>query len=144
MILKAFGAKIGGNVHIYNSARIYMPWNLNVEDWVAIGENVLIYNLCNITIHSRATISHGAHLCTGTHDYTLTTLPLITKSIVIRESAWICADAFISPGVTIGTGAVVAARSVVTKDLAAWTIAAGNPAKPIKKRVMKGQCHIQS
>jgi putative colanic acid biosynthesis acetyltransferase WcaF len=56
--------------------------------------------------------------------------------IVIEADAWVCADAFVGPNVTVGAGTVVGARSVVVKDLPAWKVAAGNPAKVIKARVM--------
>ncbi len=69
-ILRCFGAKIGAHVNTYSTTRIYFPWNLEVGDWSAIGENALIYNLGPVTIGTKVTISHGAHLCAGTHDYT--------------------------------------------------------------------------
>jgi putative colanic acid biosynthesis acetyltransferase WcaF len=84
----------------------------------------------------RVTISHRAHLCAGTHDYTRPDLPLVKPPIVIRDQAWICTDAFIGPGVTVGEGVVVGARAVVTKDVEPWTVVAGNPARVIKKRTL--------
>lgn len=136
-LLMLFGAKIGNSVHIYPSAIIYMPWNLTIGDNSAIGEDALIYNLGKITIGNNATISHRAHLCAGTHDYSDPTLPLLKPPINIRDNAWVCAQAFIGPGVTINEGAVVGAAAVVTKDVEAWTVVAGNPAKFIKKRILK-------
>lgn len=136
-LLRRFGAKVGKNVHIYNSATIYMPWNLTIQDDSAIGEHAYIYNLGPIEIGSRATISHKAHLCAGTHDYTLTSLPLIKAGIRIGDSAWICADAFVGPGVEVGEGAVVGARAVVMKDVASYDVVAGNPAVRIKKREIR-------
>lgn len=133
-MLSSFGAKIGRQVHIYNSAVVYMPWNLQIGDWSAIGELVYIYNLGLVTIGSQSTVSHKAHLCAGSHDYTKATLPLLKLPIVIEDQAWICADAFIGPGVTIGEGAVVGARAVVIKDVPPWTVVAGNPARVIKER----------
>jgi len=136
-LLRLFGAKIGKNVHIYSSAKIYMPWNLSIGDWSAIGEGVLVYNLAPVVLGAKTTVSHGAHLCAGTHDYTLPELPLITKPILIEDQVWVCADAFVGPGVCLGQGAVVGARAVVMRDVAAWCVVAGNPAKEIKRRVLK-------
>ena len=107
---------------------------LKIGDWSAIGEEALIYNLGSVTIGSMVTVSQRAHLCAGTHDYTQAALPLLKPPIVIRDQVWICADAFIGPGVTVGEGAVVGARSVAVKDVPAWTVVAGNPAREIKKR----------
>jgi putative colanic acid biosynthesis acetyltransferase WcaF len=133
-VLRCFGAKIGAHVNTYPSTWIYFPWNLTVGDWSAIGEQAFIYNLGPVTIKERATISHRAQLCAGTHDYMRPDLPLLKPPIVIEDQAWICADAFVGPGVTVGAGAIVGARAVVTKNVEPWTIVAGNPAKRIKVR----------
>lgn len=57
-ILRLFGAKIGKHVHIYSSTVIWFPWNLEIGDWSAIGEETLIYNLGKVTIGEKATVSH--------------------------------------------------------------------------------------
>ena len=111
-----------------------MPWNLEVGAWSAIGENALIYNLAKVTIGERVTISHRAHLCAGTHDYTRSDMPLLKLPITIGNQAWICADAFVGPGVEIGEGSVVGARAVVVKDIESWVVVAGNPARVVKRR----------
>jgi putative colanic acid biosynthesis acetyltransferase WcaF len=138
LILRAFGARIGSEVHVYASTRVYLPWNLTVGDWSAIGEDVLIYDLGPVTLGERVTVSQNAHLCAGTHDYSRADMPLLKPPIVIGDQAWICADAFIGPGVTVAEGAVVGARAVVTADIGAWTVVAGNPARFIKKRRLSG------
>ncbi len=137
LVLRCFGAAIGAHVHVYSSTRIYYPWNLSVGDWSAIGEEALIYNLGPVTIGARVTISHRAQLCAGTHDYTRADLPLLKPPIVVGDQAWICADAFVGPGVTIGQGAVVGARAVAMKDVAPWSVVAGNPAQVVKQRILK-------
>jgi putative colanic acid biosynthesis acetyltransferase WcaF len=135
-LLRCFGAKIGRGVHVYPAARIWAPWNLQLGDLVGIGDGVILYCQGKIIVGSRASISQGSHICTGTHDYTKEGHPLVTAPIIIHERAWIAAEVFIHPGVTIGEGAVVGARSVVIKDLPAWMICAGNPCKPIKERII--------
>ncbi|KAB2888856.1 MAG: putative colanic acid biosynthesis acetyltransferase [Desulfobulbaceae bacterium] len=137
-LLRLFGAKIGSEVHVYNTATIYMPWNLEIHEWSSVGEHVYIYNLGKITIGQKVTISHRAHLCAGTHDYTKSDMPLQKLPITILDQAWVCSDAFIGPGVTIGEGAVLGARAVIVKDVPAWQVMAGNPARPIKTRVISG------
>ena len=62
-LLRCFGAKIGRSVHVYPSATIYFPWNLEAGDESAISEHVFIYNLGRVTLGSRVTIPHRAHLC---------------------------------------------------------------------------------
>ena len=136
-VLRCFGAKLGTHVNLYPSTRIYFPWNFSAGDWSAIGEDVLIYNLGPVSLGQRVSISHRAHLCAGTHDYTQAELPLQKLPITIGDQAWICADAFVGPGVKVGEGAVVGARAVVMKDVEPWSVVAGNPARFIKKRVLK-------
>jgi len=138
LLLRLFGATVGRNTHVYQSAIIYMPWNLTIGDYSSIGEWALIYNLGPITIGSKTTISQRVHLCAGTHDYSDPALPLLKPPIAIRDQAWICADAFVGPNITVGEGAIVGARAVVTKNVPPWTVVAGNPARPIKQRVLRG------
>ena len=137
MVLRCFGAKIGKHVNTYPSTRIYFPWNLIVGDWSAIGEDALIYNLGSVSLGEKVTVSHRVHLCAGTHDYTRPDLPLLKPPIEIKNQAWVCADAFIGPGVTVGEGAVVGACAVVIRGVEPWTVVAGNPARYIKRREFK-------
>jgi len=134
LILRCFGASIGAHVNFYPSSRVYFPWNLSVGAWSAIGEDVLLYNLGIVTIGERVTISHRAHLCAGTHDFTRPDLPLLKPPIRICNQAWVCAEAFVGPNVTVGEGAVVGARAVAVKDVPPWSVVAGNPARVIKCR----------
>jgi putative colanic acid biosynthesis acetyltransferase WcaF len=133
MLLRAFGAEVGSEVHVYPTVRITMPWNIRIGDQAAIGDRAILYALGPIEIGPRATISQGAHLCAGTHDITLLDRPLVKSPITIGAEAWIAADAFIGPGVKVGERAIVGARSVAMKDIAPGWIAVGNPAHPIRK-----------
>ena len=135
-VLRLFGAEVGEHVNVYPTTRIYFPWNLTVGAWSAIGEDVLIYNLGPVTIGERATISHRSHVCAGTHDYRRADLPLLKPPIHIGSQAWICADAFVGPGVTVGEGAIVGAAAVATRDVDPWAIVAGNPARFVKERIL--------
>jgi putative colanic acid biosynthesis acetyltransferase WcaF len=138
-VLRCFGAEIAEGVHVYASTVIYMPWNLSVGAWSAIGEGAFIYNLGPVTIGSQVTISQRAHLCAGSHDYTRPDMPLLKPPIHIEDQVWVCADAFIGPGVSVREGAVVGARAVVMKDVPPWTVVAGNPAKALKTRELVQQ-----
>ena len=136
-ILRVFGARVGRQVHVYPSAEIYFPWNFEIGDWSAIGEHALIYNLGQVSIGARTTISQRAHVCAGTHDYTDRSLPLLRPPIRIGDDAWIAADAFVGPGVVVGDGAVVGARAVVVRDVPPWTVVAGNPARAVRVRELR-------
>jgi len=133
-VLRAFGAQIGKNVHIFPTTRIAIPWNLEIGSYAAIGDGAILYSLGQISIGERATVSQHAHLCAGTHDYTDSTMPLIKMPIKIEPDAWVCADAFVGPGVTIGRGAVLGARAVAVSNIESFAIAVGNPAKTKRQR----------
>jgi putative colanic acid biosynthesis acetyltransferase WcaF len=135
-ILRVFGATIGASVNISPTAHIYFPWMLELGDSAAIGDEAFIYNLGPVKIGARATVSQRAHLCAGTHDHSDPTMLLVRSPIEIGADAWICADSFIGPGVSVGEGAVVGARAAVFKDVAPWTIVGGNPAVFLKARTI--------
>ena len=134
LLLRMFGAKLGKAVHPYPSARIWAPWNLEMGDHSCLSEQVDCYCVDKIRIGAHATVSQYSFLCTASHDYADPDMPLVTAPISIGERAWITADVFVAPGVTIGEGAVVTARSSVFSDIEPWVVATGNPARPIKKR----------
>ena len=135
-ILRLFGSKIGKEAHIDPTARIYLPWKLILGNQTSIGENAIIYNLGLVTIGDRATISQRAHLCAGTHNYSSPSMELLRLPIQIENQAWICADVFIGPNITIGESSVVGAASVVVKDIPSGQVYAGTPAKFIKNRLI--------
>ncbi|MGK6351564.1 WcaF family extracellular polysaccharide biosynthesis acetyltransferase [Parapedobacter sp. DT-150] len=137
LLLRLFGAKIGRGVHVYPRVKIWAPWNLEIGDESGVANGVNLYSQGKITIGKRAVLSQGAYICAGTHDYTKKGFPLVTKPIVIEDHAWIAAEAFIHPGVTIGEGSVVGARSVVTKDTPPWMVCSGFPAKPLMPRELE-------
>ena len=137
LILRAFGANIGKNVVIRPTAHIEIPWTLTIEDNASIGDHAIIYSLGKIHIGKRAIISQYAHLCAGTHDYTDHTFKLIRTPISIGEDCWVGTDAFIGPGVTIGTLSVLGARSSVYKNIPPGKVAVGNPAMVIKDRKLR-------
>lgn len=131
VLLRLFGAKIGCAVHVYPSVRITTPWNLEIRADAAVGDHAILYALGPMRIGARATISQGAHLCAGTHDISDPTRPLLKPPITIGDDVWVCADAFIGPGIVIGDGAIVGARAVAMKDVPAYAVMAGNPARQI-------------
>ena len=136
-LLRCFGAKIGKHCKIRSSAIFWAPWNIEMGDYVSIGQKAQIYSVDKIIIHTKVCVSQGAFLCTASHDITNKDNPLITAPICIDSFVWIAADAFVGMGITIGQGAVIGARSAVFKDVEPWTVVGGNPARTIKKRTIK-------
>jgi putative colanic acid biosynthesis acetyltransferase WcaF len=136
LLLRLMGAEIGAGAIVHPSAKIWAPWNLVMQPYSCVGPNVDCYNVAPIRIGAGATISQYTFLCAATHDYTCLALPLVARPISIDSHAWVCADAFVGPGVHIGEGAVVAARASVYADVQPWTVVAGNPARLLKERVL--------
>jgi putative colanic acid biosynthesis acetyltransferase WcaF len=136
-ILKIFGASVPWRCLISGGVRIYFPWALKVGRDVAISDRVVFYNLGGIELGDRVVVSQDVYFCGGTHDYTRPRYPLQRLPIAVESDVWIGAGAFIGPGVRIGAGAVVGARAVVVKDVPAWKVVAGNPARVVKDRVLQ-------
>ncbi|MFT3922629.1 MAG: WcaF family extracellular polysaccharide biosynthesis acetyltransferase [Myxococcales bacterium] len=137
-LLRSFGAAVGAEVVIRRGLRVTFPWKLRVGHHAWLGEDAWLMNLAPITLGANVVISQRAFLCTGNHDWSDPAFGLITKPIVVGDGAWIGASAFIAPGVTVGTHAVVAAGSVVTQDLEPYSVYAGNPCIKVAERRIRG------
>jgi putative colanic acid biosynthesis acetyltransferase WcaF len=129
-----FGAHITGPVVIFPTAKIVFPKNLSLAPYSMVGPHVNLYNLARIRLERGANLSQYCHLCAGTHDFSQWSMPLVTKPIVIGPNAWLGADVFVGPGVTIGELCVVGARSVVVHDLPPRKICVGSPCRAVKDR----------
>jgi putative colanic acid biosynthesis acetyltransferase WcaF len=133
-LLRVFGAKVAATARIWGSTRVFYPPNLEMHDYAVLGWRVQCYNMAKITLEHYANVAQFAHLCAGSHDIDDPQFQLVAKPITIRSFAWIAADGFIGPGVTVEEGAVLGARGVTFRDLKPWTVYGGNPAKPIRAR----------
>lgn len=133
-LLRVFGATLDPVCRIRRTVRVECPWNLTIGHDSAIGDDVRLYCLGAVRIGNRVTVSQGAHLCAGTHDYTSRSMPLLRLPIEIGDDCWICAGGFVGPGVIVGEGAILGACSVAMAPLDPWTIYAGNPARAMRQR----------
>ena len=134
LLLRAFGADVSWQASVYPDVRVWAPWNLKMERYATLARGVTCYNIARVELAARSVVSQGAHLCTGSHDYRDPDFPLFAKPITVGRRAWVCADAFVGPGVDIGEGAILAAGGVTFDALRPWTIYAGNPAAVRKQR----------
>ncbi|MGY8914116.1 MAG: putative colanic acid biosynthesis acetyltransferase, partial [Flavobacteriales bacterium] len=132
--LRCFGAKIGKNNFIYPNCIIWAPWLLVTEDVVTIGPSVEIYNPGGCVLKDHSILSQGSYLCGATHDYNSKDFTYIMKRIEIGSYSWICAKAIVLPGVICHEGSVLGAASITSKNLDAWTVYGGNPARIVKER----------
>lgn len=134
-LLKVFGMKIGKSVLLRSSVKVTYPWKVTIGDHVWIGDDVVLYSLGEIVVGDHAVVSQRAYLCSASHDYTRSDFPIFENKICIGAQAWLATDVFVAPGVTIGDGAVVGARSSVFHDLPPMMVCVGSPAIPIKSRL---------
>jgi putative colanic acid biosynthesis acetyltransferase WcaF len=135
-LLRCFGAKIGKGVIIRPTVRITYPWKLTIGEHAWVGDYAELYTLGNITIGSNTVVSQHCYLCTGSHDYQSEAFDIYALPIVIEDEAWLATDVFIAPGVTIGKGALIGARSSVYKNMPEGMICQGSPALAVKKRTI--------
>ena len=136
-LLRLFGAKIAPTAGIYPTARIWSPANLEVGDYAFIAARVTVYSMAKITFAPYSLASQDASVVAGTHDIESEDFQLQARPITIGRRAWIAAEAFVGPGVTVGEGAVLGARGCAFKDLEPWTVYVGNPARAIKARKVR-------
>lgn len=136
-LLRLFGAKIGENVIVRPTAIITYPWKITIGDNAWIGDYVCLYSLGEISIGSNAVVSQRSYLCTGSHKYHTREFDIYADPILIDAEAWVAADVFVAPGVTICRGAVIGARSSVFSDMPAGMVCRGNPCVPVKPRLMQ-------
>jgi len=138
-LLLAMGAKVGRNVVVYPGVWIAPGRNLVIGDEVDLAKDVLITTSGGVSIGDRALIGYRTQILSADHDIP----PIgerfsisgdVFKPVVISEDVWIGASCIITAGVTIGKGAVVAAGSVVTRDVPPNAIVGGVPARLIRTR----------
>jgi putative colanic acid biosynthesis acetyltransferase WcaF len=134
-LLRCFGAKLGRKVLLRPSVRTTYPWKVEIGDYSWIGDHVELYSLTPIKIGANAVVSQRSYLCAGTHDHRSPDFPMRTGPIEICDEAWVATDVFVAPGVTIGRGAVIGARSSVFSDVAPYDIVTGTPARVTGTRI---------
>jgi len=130
-VLRIFGAKIGKRVFIRRGVRIHFPWNLEIKDDCWIGEEVWFINHEKVTIGSDVCISQRSIICSGGHDYRSASLEYAHKPVTIKDGAWVCLDAKVLPGVTIGECSVVSAGEIARKSLPDFSMLVGGQVRPI-------------
>lgn len=135
-LLRWFGARVGQGLVIKPRVRVKNPWRLTIGDHCWLGEAVWIDNLADVHIGSHVTLSQGALLLTGNHDYTVSSFPYRLGTITLEDGVWVGAQSVVCPGVTCPSHAILTVGSVATRSLEAWGIYAGNPAKFVRERVI--------
>jgi putative colanic acid biosynthesis acetyltransferase WcaF len=133
-LLRVFGTTTTGPVTIDRTVRVEFPWNLRLGRNVVIAHQVIINCMGEIAIGDGTLISQYSHLISGTHDYSSADMRIVRRPIKVGSRVWIAADAFVGPGVTLGDGCLLAARSSAFRDLPAEHVCIGEPARPVHRR----------
>lgn len=136
-LLRLFGATISPGARIYESCVIHNPRNISIGRNSWIGPWTEMYSVDKITIEDNVALAQHVLLYSASHDIYDPLFPTITAPIVIRSQSWLAACTFVGPGVTIGEGAVLGARSSAFSDLPPWSVCVGTPAKRIKDRALQ-------
>lgn len=134
ILLKIYGARIGKGVVIKPAVNIKYPWRLKIGDNTWIGERVWIDNLDNVIIGKNVSISQGALLLCGNHNFKKSTFDLMIGKITIEDGAWIGAKTIVTGGVTCKSHSILTVGSIASKDLEENGIYKGNPAEFVKQR----------
>lgn len=133
-VLRTFGARIEGRVYPYPDIAVWAPWNLHMAPESCLGPGVICYNVVMVRLGYGVTVSQRSHICTASHDFDDPGFPLTGAPITIEDGAWVAAEAFLGPGVTIGERAVVLARAVVVRAVPPGAVIGGNPARHLRDR----------
>ncbi|RQR24896.1 colanic acid biosynthesis acetyltransferase WcaF [Burkholderia sp. Bp9143] len=134
-LLRLFGARVGKGVLIRPTSVVTYPWKVTLGDHSWIGDDAVLYSLGPIEVGAHAVVSQRSYLCAGDHDPTRVDFAIRGRPIRIEEQAWVASDVFVAPGVTVGRGAVVGARSSVFSDMEEGMICVGTPCRPVRRRV---------
>jgi putative colanic acid biosynthesis acetyltransferase WcaF len=129
-LLRLFRARIDPTVLISPSVRVLFPWNLTLGPYVNIQPRTILNCMGRISIGRGTLVSRYAHMCAGTHEYQRPDMRIERCPIEIGQNVWIATDAFVGPGVKIGDGCLLAARSSAFHDLPSGMVCIGEPAEP--------------
>lgn len=139
LLFKGLFKRLGSNSMIDYQTYFRYPWTISIGKGVSINRGCEVYGSmvagnAHITIGDHCALAPGVRVLSASHDYRRLDLPDEAMSVTLGKYVWVGAGATILPGVNIGDGAVVAAGSVVTRDVAAYSVVAGNPARFLKTR----------
>lgn len=132
--LRLLGARIGRGIAVNHGIQIRVPRRIVLGDDVFLAEDVILDGRGGLRIGSHTSINSRAQIWTAQHDWQAPDFAYVQATTTIGAWCWISANVIVLPGVTIGEGAVIAAGSVVTKDVEPWVLAAGVPARKIRDR----------
>lgn len=135
-LLRLFGARVGKCCVIRPTVRITYPWKVSIGDYAWIGDDVVLYSLGEIEIGAHVVVSQRSYVCAADHDFRQEDFPIRARKVIVGTQAWLATDVFVAPGVRIGEGAVIGARSSVFRDMPDGMVCMGSPCHPVKPRTV--------
>lgn len=128
-----------GKLRIYEGVTFWYPYRIHIGDNVTLNEWVYLSGFGGLRIGNGVRVGHRVSIVTSDHVYSDLTKPiymqgLVSTEVVIGDDVWIGCNVTILKGVQIGEGAIIAAGAVVTKDVEAFSIVGGVPARKISSR----------
>jgi len=139
-MLRFMGARVGRNIVVYQGVWIDDPRKLTVGDNCDLSKDVTITTGGGVSIGNDVLIGYGSKILSVNHiipqnrTISMRFSGHEKKPVIIQDNVWICSNCLILPGVTIGTGSVIAAGAVVTKDIPPYSVYGGIPAKLLWER----------
>lgn len=129
--------KIGKNSYVHMGVRFFLPINITIGEGTIIGDHVFLDGRASLRIGNHVDIASQVLIYNSEHDVNSQGFDPVEEPVEIEDYVFIGPRAIILPGVKIGKGAVVGAGAVVTKDVPAFKIVGGVPAKVIGERKNK-------
>ena len=135
----------GRNVNIESQAYFGSGKNIFIGDNSGIGVNA--YLVKTVRIGKNVMMGQDVIILTMNHKFSRTDTPMIEQGlqeempVKIVDDVWICVRVIILPGVTIGSGAIIGAGTVVSKDVPDWAIVAGSSARILRYRKTQNECN---
>ena len=121
-------------VSLHRGLKVFCVGGIHISEDTTVNRDVTLDGRGSLHIGRHVSISEGVKILTAAHDLEAADFRLMLAPVEVKDWVWIGVNALVLPGVTIGEGAVVAAGSVVTQDVAPYSVVAGNPARFIRTR----------
>ncbi len=136
-VYRLSGMSIGKESTVHMGAKFYNPMNISIGRGTIIGEGAVLDGRSTLKIGDNVDIATDVMVYNSWHDIEDPNFSALTEPVTIEDYVFVGPRAVILPGVKIGKGAIVAAGSVVTKDVNDYEVVGGIPAKLIKERSLK-------
>lgn len=134
LLLRLWGSNIGKGVALHHGLQVRCARRLSIGNDCYIAEDVVLDARGTLSIGDSVSVNSGVQIWTAQHDWRSPNFEYTTGPVKIASHSWISARVVVIPGKIIGEGAVLAAGAVVTKDIPAWSLAGGNPARVLATR----------